>query len=207
MRAGDRQTVVLGEIARLGARVTERLLDMARGVFGDVLVEGARHRTRGEDTLDGAMLEGAEGGGVAKCRVDIVGAKALPQEQDLTGLTAPNAGSAEAHQAEEGGGALAHALEGDLDLVQVDGAPAVGRRMELGGIELETLTAWSELVACDALQVGRIDEELALGHAHRQQIGDVIVRNGVPIALPVDETVDAADAVHDTGGVVGVPRQ
>ena len=67
---------------------------MARGVFGDVLVEGAGHRTRGKDALDGAMLEGAEGCGVPKRRVDILGAKALAQEQDLTGLTAPNAGSA-----------------------------------------------------------------------------------------------------------------
>ena len=67
---------------------------MARGVFGDVLIEGARHRTRGEDALYGALLEGAEGCGVSKRRVDILGAKALPQEQNLACLTAPNAGNA-----------------------------------------------------------------------------------------------------------------
>lgn len=88
-RGGDRQAVVLGEVARLGARVTERLLDVARGLFGDVLVEGARHRTHGEDALDGAMVEGAEGCGVSERRVDIVGAETRAQSQDLTRLMTP----------------------------------------------------------------------------------------------------------------------
>ena len=72
--------------------MTERLFDVAGGLLGDVLVERARHGARSEDALDGAMVEGAEGGGMSERGVDVGGAKALAQEQDLPCLRAPDAG-------------------------------------------------------------------------------------------------------------------
>ena len=145
----------------------ERLFDAARGLLGDVLVERARHRARSEDSLDGPMVEGAEGGGVSECGVDVGGAEALAQEQDLACLRAPDARRAEAHQPEECGGALAHSLECHLDLIEIDGTLSLGQRVEAGGIELQALAARDELVARDAREVRGIDEELSLGHAHR----------------------------------------
>lgn len=151
----------------MGARVPERLFDAARGLLGDVLVERARHRARGEDSLDGPMVESAEGGGMSERGVDIGGAETLAQEQDLACLCAPNARRAEAHQPKECGGARAHSLEGHLDLIEINGTLSLGQRMEPGGIELQALAAWDELVTRDAREVRGIDEELSLGHAHR----------------------------------------
>jgi hypothetical protein len=59
----------------------------------------------------------------------------------------------------------------------------------------------------NAGEVGGVDEEFALGHPHRQNLGDVVIGNGVAITLPVDETVDAAHAIGDPRGVVGMARQ
>jgi hypothetical protein len=124
----------------------ERLLDASRGLLGDVLVERARHRARGEDALDGTMVEGTEGGCVSERGVDVDSAEALAQEQDLAGLRAPDARCSETHQPEEFRRALAHCLEGELDLIEIDRTLALRKRMEPGGIELQALTARSELV-------------------------------------------------------------
>lgn len=80
------------------------------------------------------MVEGAEGCGVTERSVDIGGAEALAKQQDLPRLRAPDAGRAEAHEPEEGRGALAHSFEGHLDLIEVDRALALRRRMELGRV-------------------------------------------------------------------------
>lgn len=51
-RARDRpEAVVLGEVARPGALLAERVGDAAGGLGGDVLVERARRGARGEDAL------------------------------------------------------------------------------------------------------------------------------------------------------------
>src|ERR1035438_10205335 len=105
------------------------------------------------------------------------------------------------------GGALAHSLEGDVELVEIDGALALGGRMEAGRVELEALPAGGELVARNATQVGRVDEELTLRDAHGQDVGHVVVGNGVAIAIPIDEAVDAAYAVDDACGIVGMTRK
>jgi hypothetical protein len=47
-------------------------------------------------------------------------------------------------------------------------------------------------VARDAPEVGRIDEQLALRDAHGQDVGHVLVRDGVPVALPIHEAIDAS---------------
>ena len=56
-------------------------------------------------------------------------------------------------------------------------------------------------------QVGLVDEELVLGDAHRQDVGDVLVGQRIPVALPGDEALDVAQPVEHAGGVVGVARQ
>ena len=82
--------------------------------------------------------------------VDVGGGVALAEQQDLTGLMAPDPRRAEAHRTKEGGRALAHSLEGDVELVEIDRALSLSGRVEAGGVELEALSAPRELVARDA---------------------------------------------------------
>jgi hypothetical protein len=187
--------------------MTEGLVDPPGGLLGDVLVECARQGARGEDALDGGVVAGAERGGVTECLVDLLGAIALAQEQDVSRLGTPHPRWRLAHQAKELRGALAHVCERDVELVDVDGTMAFVGGVEARGVEPKSGAARSELVACDARQVGGVHEQLALGDAHGQDVGDVVVRHGVVIAGPGDEAVDAAHAVHHARGVVGVPRQ
>src|SRR5262249_57091860 len=93
------------------------------------------------------------------------------------------------------------------ELVEIDGAFAARGRVVAGGVELVAGAARGELVAGDAAEVGGVDEQLALGDAHGQDVGHVLVGDGVAVAFPVDEAVDAANAVGDAGGVVGVARE
>lgn len=86
---GARESVIAGEVARRGARLAESVGDPAYGGLGDVFVERARWRARGDDALDRSVIEGAEGGGVAEGGVEISGGEALAQEEDLASLVAP----------------------------------------------------------------------------------------------------------------------
>jgi hypothetical protein len=104
-----------------GARLTERVGDAAHGLLGDVLVERAWRRARGEDAPDGVVLEGAEAGCVAEGGVEIGGGEALSEQQDLARLMCPQARRPGAHEAEEAGGVPSHVLEGDTELVEVEG--------------------------------------------------------------------------------------
>ena len=187
--------------------MTEGFFEPSRGVLGDVLVERARQGARGEDALDGGMVARAERRGVAERAFDLVGGVALAQEQDLARLRAPDPRWPEAHQAKELGGVLAHVVERDVELVEVDGTASLRRRVEPGGVELEAGTARTELVARDAPQVGGIHEQLALRDAHGQNVSDMVIGNSVVIAGPGDEAVDAAYAVDHARGVVRTPGQ
>ncbi len=153
------------------------------------------------------MLEGAEARRVAEGSVEIVGGEALAQQDDLPGLVSPDPRRARAHEAEEAGSVLAHLVEGDAELVEIDGALPPGLRVEPLGIEPEPSAAGRELVAGDAGEVGGVDEELSLGDADREDVGDMRVGHGVGVALPGDEAVDGTDSVEDARGVVGVARQ
>jgi hypothetical protein len=42
-------------------------------------------------------------------------------------------------------------------------------------------------VARDAREIGGVNEELALGDADGQDVGDVLVGDGVAVAVPLDE--------------------
>jgi len=107
--------------------VTERFFEPSCGVLGDVLVERARQGARREDAFDGGVVARAERRGVAERAIDLVGSVARAQEQDLARLGAPDAWRPEAHQAKELGGVLAHVVERDVELVEVDGAPSLRR--------------------------------------------------------------------------------
>lgn len=153
------------------------------------------------------MLEGAEPRRVAERGVEIVGGVAGAQNEDAPRLVAPDARWPGGEQSKEHGRALAHALERSGELVEIDGALAARRWMVAGRVELRARASRRELVARDAPEVGRVDEELALRHAHGQDIGHMLVRDGVPVALPIHEAVDAANAVRDASGVVGMARK
>ena len=188
--------------------LSERVGDAARGLLGDVLVERAGRGAGGEDALDGVVVEGAEARGVARAR---------RRGRRWRSARAAGGSGAPGGPRRRGGPALMRRkkraacspmlLEGDAELVEVDGALPAGPRVEPGGVEPEPLAAGRELVARDAGEVGGVDEELALGDADRQDVGDVVVGDGVGVALPGDEAVDGAEAVDDARGVVGVARQ
>jgi hypothetical protein len=106
--------------------MAERRFEPLSGGLGDVLVERARRRARGEDALDRGVLERAERRGMTERAVELVGGVALAQEQDLAGLGGPDAGRPQAHEAEELGGVLAHVGERDAELIEIDRALVLG---------------------------------------------------------------------------------
>lgn len=206
-RSRDRKSVVLGEVARLGATLAECLFESTSRLLGDVLVERPWRRARLDDALDGCVLERAEARGVGERSVDVGGAEPGAKEENAARLVAPNAWRAGAQQTEEGGSALAHALECAGEAIEIDRTLSARRWMETGRIELEPRASRRELVARDAGEVGGVDEQLALRDAHGEDVGDVVVGDGVTVALPVDEAVDAAEAIGNARGVVGVARE
>ena len=109
---------------------------------------------------------------------------------------------------EEVSSPLAHALEGDAELVAVERVLVrLGWGMQPRRVELVASATRSELVASDAPQIRRVDEELALRDAHRQDVRDVLVRDGVLIARPRDEAINAAYTVYDARRVIRMTRQ
>ena len=173
------------------------------GLLGDVLGQPARSGARGQDALDGAALEGSEGAGVRKRRAEVGGAVALAKQQDLARVIAGETALGSAQAGEEEGPGLADAGEGLLELVKVGGGPAPGL-VGARGRHVAAGPAGSQLVPRHELEVGGVDEDLGLGHAYRQDVGDVVVGDGVAVAVEGYEAVDAAYAVDDTGGVVRV---
>jgi len=176
-------------------------------VLGDVFVERAGGGARGHDALDGVMLEGAEGGGVSERGVEIGGGVALAEQQDLASLVSPEAHRPGAQETKEVGRALAHLAIDGAELVLVDGAFALGERVQALGVEPEPLAPPCELVTRNAGEIGGVDEELALGDADGQEVRHVLVGDRIVIAVPGDKAVDATDAIDDPGGVIRVPRQ
>src|SRR2546428_469666 len=103
----------------------------------------------------------------------------------------PDARRTGAEETKEGGCAMAHALEGDGELIDVDGTPSsAGSWVKAAGIELASGASRCELMMSDACQVGGIDEQLPLGDAYGEDVRHVVVGDRVSIALPVDEAVD-----------------
>lgn len=182
------------------------VVEAARGVFGDVLGERARLSARGEDARHGVVVEGAVRARVAERGAQVVGRVAGAQEQELAGVVAGEARRRGGEAGEEGGGVLAHVVEGLAQLVEV-GAVPVPWRVDPLRVDVEPRAPPRQLVARDAAQVGGVHEELALRHAHRQDVGHVVIRHRVLVAVPGDEAVDGADAVDDARGVVRVQRQ
>lgn len=123
---------------------------------------------RGDDALDSARLGGAVGGGMTERGVEIARVEAFAEQEDLSRLVSPHARRSRAHHAEEVRGTVAHLLEGDAELVEVERALSLRRRVDTGRIDLLAGALRRELVARDTPQVGRVHEELSLRHAHRQ---------------------------------------
>jgi len=206
-RRGDGKAVVLVEVAGAGVAGAEALVEATRGVLGDVLGEPSRGRARGEDAGDGLLLEGAEGKGMAERAVEVGGGEALAEEEDLSGVVTGELGRGRAHEAgEEGRGQGPHLLEGHPQLVEVDHTTPP-RLVRARRRDVRAGAARRELVTRDAAQVGGVDEELVLRDADGQEVGHMLVGHGVAVAVPRDEAVDAAHAVDDARGVVGVRGQ
>lgn len=156
----------------------------------------------GQDALDSVVVESAKGRRMSEGGVDVFGGVACTQEQDLASLMARGGlRTTAAHQSEKLAGALPHVGESDLELVQVHGALALGLRVKPGGIELEPLSTTYKLVTGDTFKISRVDEELALGNADRENVCHMVIGHRIPVAVPINEAVDPADPIDDTGGV------
>jgi hypothetical protein len=145
-----RAGVVLGQVAWLGAREPERLLDASRGVLGDVLVERTWLGAGREDALDGGMLERAERGRMPEGALELLGGVPLAKQQDSSCLPGPRPRSTATDESEELGGALAHAVEGDAKLIEIDGTLSLGWGVQPGRIGLCASAARRELMTGDA---------------------------------------------------------
>ena len=147
--------------------------------------------------------------GVAERGVDVGGVVALAQEQDLARVVAPTRGGPALLEAgRRRRRARPCSSKATRELVEIDGALALaaaggGRRDRACRPAPRGASSWRAMQR----EVGGVDEELVLGDAHRQDVGDVLVGHGVAVAVPGDEAVDVADAVDDARGVVGVARQ
>lgn len=69
---------------------------------------------------------------MAERSVQVARREALAQQQDLPRLMTPDAHGSGAHVTEEARRALAHLLEGDAELVEVERAPSLRGRMDSG---------------------------------------------------------------------------
>lgn len=203
----DGQAIVFFEIARSCTRLAQRGLDALSGCLSDVLVERAGAMPGRQDALDGLDVERAVPNGAPKGCVETVGFVALAEQQNAPGCVTPETLTSRAEALEELGGVFAHLFESGAKLVEISGGSALGAGVKAVGVEGLCSATRSELVARDATEIGGVDEQLALRDAYREQIGDVVVGHGVPVALVVDEAIDAAEAVGDARRVVRVGRQ
>jgi hypothetical protein len=180
--AAARQCVVLGEVARLGAAFGDRLPQFVGGLFGYVLVEPAGLSAGEQNALDGAVLQGTVGQRVRERRQQVGGIVAVAQRQHLARVVAGRAGRVLLQRRQEGGGRLTESAEGASQLVECRAALGMWWTMSVdNGLQLGTPR--QQRVARDTAQIGRVDEQLLLGDAHRQDVGDVRVGQRIPIAL------------------------
>ena len=186
----------------------EDVVDAFRGVLGDVFLEGPRTAAPGEDALDGRRVERPEAGGVREGVVDIAAVVACAEQENLAGVVRPDARRVRCGKhRQECGGAVAHLLEGGAELVDVDGGLASGARMQAERVDLLAAATRAKLVAREAGEARPVDEELRLRNAQREEVGHVVIGDGVPVSHPLDVAVDAAEAIRDARGVVGMLRQ
>lgn len=129
---------------------------------------------------------------------EVGGGVAFAEEQDLPGVIAGEAALRGDEAGEEAGAVEADVGEGLLDLGEVSAAAIPGRVDELR-VDVHAPAARRELVARHETEVGGVDEELVLGDADGEDLGDVVVGDGVAVAVHGDEAVGAADAVEDAG--------
>jgi hypothetical protein len=144
---------------------------------------------------------------MGKGAVEVSGVVALPEQENLPELARPLAHRTDACEQKEITTTLPHVLEGNAQLIDIDGTLAPWGRVIAVGIEFVAGAAGSELVSSDATEVSGVHEQLVLGDANRKDVGHVVVGNRVAIALPVDESVDAAEAVDHSSRVVGMAGQ
>lgn len=103
--------VVNGQVSGLGRILTDGFGEPARGLLGDIFLEGARtadghqdlaDRVRAQSSVPCSAIEGAD---------DILRTEAGAKAKDDTSLMQIDARRALAHEPEELRGALAHAVE------------------------------------------------------------------------------------------------
>ncbi len=201
-----RQFVVLGEVAWLSAALGDSLPELFRGLFGNVLVETARACTRDQDAFDCGVFKGAEGQRVRERTEQVSGIVTFAERQHSARVVAGRAMLVFLERIEEGGGRVTDVGEGAAQLVEIGAVLGMSWTMAIeDGLLLGSTRA--QRVASDTGQVGLVDEQLVFGDAHWEDLGDVVVGQRVPVAIPCDEALDVAQLVEHACGVVGVARQ
>src|SRR4051812_15758403 len=176
------ERVVLVEVAQAGV-VALGLVEPAGALLGDVLGEPARGRARGQDARHGGVLEGAEGAGVAERGGEVARRVALSQEENLPGVVAGEAALGRGEPGEETPSRLADGGEGHLQLIQVSAAAVPPGLVGAGRDDVVAGAARGQLSFGHQLEVSRVDEELVLGDADGEDVGDVVIRDGVAVAV------------------------
>ncbi len=201
-----RQIVVLREVARLGAALGDGALELLCGLFGHVFIEPAGVCPSDQDALDRGVFEGAKEQRVGKRGEQVSGVVAFAQGQHPARVIASRAVLVFFERGEKGGRWITKIGKGAAQLVEIRPVLGVARAVPIeNGSALGT--ARQERVARDTGQVGLVDEQLVLGNAHREDLGDVLVGKRVPNSFPRDEALDVAQLVEHAGGVEWVARQ
>lgn len=163
--------------------------------------------SRFEDPQHGVVGKRSEACGMTECRIDIVGRVALAQRQNAASVVAPLSRGSNTELTNELSGVVSHLLESSAELVGLDRGATDSVSMEALWVESLAESSGDQLVHGDAHQVSAIHEQLSLGDADGQDVGDVVVWDGVAIALPIDVAIDVTQAVGDPGGVVRMAGQ
>ena len=144
------------------------------GLFGHVLVEPAGAPAREQNALDGAVLQGAVGQRVREGGEQRGGVVTFAQSKNLARVVSGRAMFAFLERDQEGGGRGTEIGEGAAQLVEIPAALSMSWTMSVeNGLELGATR--QQRVAGDTAQIGLVDEQLMLGDAHREDIGDVLV--------------------------------
>ncbi len=158
-----------------------------------------------EDAFDGLRIEGLVAKGMVKGHGDVIGVVGFFQVKDEAGMKAAVSGVGLFESGKEG---FCSVPEGEESLSDRFKAVAdLFRTPVLRFFYGFTGTLRESLMLCHQLDLGAIDEHFMLGGLQGEDIGHVLIGDGVAIGLKVQEPIDAANPQGHFGGIIIVNRQ
>ena len=150
------------------------MTQLVGGLFGHVLVEPAGGSAREQNALDGTVLERPVGERVRERREQVGGVVTFTQSKNLARVVTGRSMRVFLERREESGGRITEIGEGATQLVEIRAPLAAWWTMAVED-RLAPGATRQQRVAGDTAQIGLVDEQLVLGDAHREDIGDVVV--------------------------------